>query len=379
MKTEKKGKDCELLTSSSLQTNNNLIGNATFTSEGQPPPRLVTKDGRSNLFATHIAKRRRHYAVDVVTTLVEMSAWYNVVMFFFAFFITWILFGLLWWAISTGHGDQLNDGGPNTTMKCLESVGDFTNALIFSVETQTTIGYGTRVMNPWCSETLFFLMVQLLIGVFVESLVTGLIFAKVSRSSNRRRAVRFSTKAVVCRSSDDGGSALMFRVWNSQTSPLIGATLRAVLVDTVADNGGKDGHWRRTTLRLETESGDRCDDDVFFLPMWPITVVHRLDVGSPLCERLASVSSLRREFFEIVVVLEGTVESTGNTTQYLTSYISASEILLNHRLGELQLLCGVSSRWCDISGGKFDEMETMKLDCSNFDVVQQIQEDDLSR
>lgn len=43
-----------------------------------------------------------------------------------------------------------------------------------------------------------------------------------------------------------------------------------------------------------------------------------------------SAAELLYERFEIVAVLEGTTESTGQTTQILTSYV-ASEILWGHR------------------------------------------------
>lgn len=64
------------------------------------------------------------------------------------------------------------------------------------------------------------------------------------------------------------------------------------------------------------------------LLIWPLTVVHKINSGSPLYEM--SAGDLLYERFEIVAVLEGTSESTGQTTQVRTSYVT-SEILWGHR------------------------------------------------
>lgn len=64
-------------------------------------------------------------------------------------------------------------------------------------------------------------------------------------------------------------------------------------------------------------------DDRLFM-VWPIIVEHRIDEDSPFWDM--SADGLQQELFELVVVLEGIVESTGMTTQARTSYLP-SEIL----------------------------------------------------
>lgn len=71
---------------------------------------------------------------------------------------------------------------------------------------------------------------------------------------------------------------------------------------------------------------DDYNGNVFII--WPLTVVHKIDVNSPLFEM--SAAELLYERFEIVAVLEGTTESTGQTTQARTSYVT-SEIMWGHR------------------------------------------------
>jgi potassium inwardly-rectifying channel subfamily J len=67
---------------------------------------------------------------------------------------------------------------------------------------------------------------------------------------------------------------------------------------------------------------DGEDDKLMFL--WPTTIIHKINEKSPLY--LLSVEELVKERFEIVVMLEGIVESTGMMTQLRSSYLP-NEIL----------------------------------------------------
>jgi len=66
--------------------------------------------------------------------------------------------------------------------------------------------------------------------------------------------------------------------------------------------------------------------------VWPVIVEHRINEDSPFWD--LSADRLGQEQFELVVVLEGIVESTGMTTQARTSYLP-SEILWGHRFERL--------------------------------------------
>ena len=72
-------------------------------------------------------------------------------------------------------------------------------------------------------------------------------------------------------------------------------------------------------------------DDRLFM-VWPIIIEHRINKDSPFWD--LSADSLQQEVFELVVVLEGIVESTGMTTQARTSYLP-NEILWGHRFERL--------------------------------------------
>jgi potassium inwardly-rectifying channel subfamily J len=69
-------------------------------------------------------------------------------------------------------------------------------------------------------------------------------------------------------------------------------------------------------------SADGCDGRLMFI--WPTLLIHKIDEKSPLYGVRAE------DDFEIVVMIEGAVETTGLATQARSSYLS-SEVLWNHR------------------------------------------------
>ena len=75
-----------------------------------------------------------------------------------------------------------------------------------------------------------------------------------------------------------------------------------------------------------TVGADGSDDRLMFI--WPTLIVHVIDENSPLYE--CTAQDMIKDRFEIVTMLEGTVESTGMTTQARSSYLP-SEILWGHR------------------------------------------------
>lgn len=74
--------------------------------------------------------------------------------------------------------------------------------------------------------------------------------------------------------------------------------------------------------------------NLYFFEVWPSTLCHVIDRDSPLYDYNAS--SMLSAQFEIIVLLEGIVESTGMTAQARTSYLPC-EILWGHRWMDLPL------------------------------------------
>jgi len=94
---------------------------------------------------------------------------YNVLVYLITFVLSWVVFALLWWALQSWHGG----------LSCVDGIDGFTSALLFSIETQHTIGYGSRAVTDRCSGALTLLMIQSVFGAITQCVITGIIFAKV--------------------------------------------------------------------------------------------------------------------------------------------------------------------------------------------------------
>lgn len=128
--------------------------------------RLVFKNGECNVNRANIKKRRQRYMADIFTTLIDIKWRWNLLNFVLAFMLSWFIFALLWWLIAFSHGDfDLKHSGKRA---CVEDVQDFTTALLFSIETQQTIGYGSRHTNSHCSEAILVMMFQSCFGVIIQ-------------------------------------------------------------------------------------------------------------------------------------------------------------------------------------------------------------------
>lgn len=81
------------------------------------------------------------------------------------------------------------------------------------------------------------------------------------------------------------------------------------------------------TCNLQVEDTSDVKSN-FFCLLWPEIVVHSIDRSSPLYD--LSADDLQMANFEILVIMEGTIESTDQRVQARTSYLPA-EILWGHR------------------------------------------------
>ena len=95
----------------------------------------------------------------------------------------------------------------------------FFDALVFSVQTIGTIGYG--VMHPESHMANIVMIVESIVGIVFTALITGLVFAKFSRATAR---MAFSTNALI--TNHDGVPTLMFRCGNMRSNIIVDAHLR---------------------------------------------------------------------------------------------------------------------------------------------------------
>ncbi|XP_026822662.1 G protein-activated inward rectifier potassium channel 3-like isoform X2 [Rhopalosiphum maidis] len=289
--------------------------------------RVVFKHGECNVVQGKVAKRRRKYLQDIFTTLVDAQWRWTLLVFSMNFMLSWLGFAIVWWLIALNHGDlefSVRDNN-STWVPCVREMYSFTSCFLFSVETQHTIGYGSKHTTEECPEAIFIMCLQSIVGVMIQAFMVGVVFAKLSRPKKRTQTLLFSRNAVICQR--DGILCLMFRVGDMRKSHIIEAHVRAQLIKKKMTIEGELLPFHQQELKV---GGDGEEDRIFFI--WPTTIVHKITPQSPLY--MLSAADFLQEKFEIVVVLEGVIESTGMTTQARSSYLP-NEILWGHRFDTL--------------------------------------------
>lgn len=176
--------------------------------------RVVQKDGTTSVLYKNISKKRRRYFYDFYTTLLDSSWSYCVLMFASSFYGSWIFFAILYYTICYWHGDLEPENYRNKDWTpCINNIGQFlrdilwsTNALfpdgfgasfLYSLETQHTIGYGTRQTTTKCTEAMMLVSLQAVLGCIVQAFMVGLVFSKLSRPRNRSKTIIFSNNAII--------------------------------------------------------------------------------------------------------------------------------------------------------------------------------------
>ena len=122
---------------------------------------------------------------------------------------------------------------------CVIGVFDFNSALLFSVETMTTIGYGSRHISDSCPQIIFVVIVQSFIGVIIYGILTGLVMSKFQYLGRaRRNLIKFSKEAVVMVL--EKRLYLVVMVADEADSNLIGVTTSALLIRESTTQAGVD-------------------------------------------------------------------------------------------------------------------------------------------
>jgi len=293
--------------------------------------RALYKNGECNIVLANVSKLRRRYMQDLFTTLVDARWRWTLGVFVMSFLLSWLAFGIIWYLIAFTHGDLSPENIDNPLWSpCVINMKTFIASFLFSVETQHTTGFGYRMVTEECHEAIVFFCFQSIAGLMIQAFMVGIVFSKMSRPKQRSQTIMFSKNAVICRR--DGQLCLMFRVGDMrEKSHLIGTTIQTRLIRSRVTPEGETLSPHVTNLKI---SIDDNDERVFL--MWPTIAVHIIDQDSPLYG--LSAADLLNEKFEVIVILEGTTESTGQTTQARTSYL-ASEVLWGHRFRPLVKYC----------------------------------------
>ncbi|KAF5907815.1 ATP-sensitive inward rectifier potassium channel 1-like [Clarias magur] len=279
----------------------------------QSKKRLVTKDGHCNIEYGNLKYSNRFaYVRDFWSSFVEIR-WRFILLFFVASFtLSWFIFGLIWYWIARNNGDLWWQNPPSDHKPCIYNVFGLTSAFLYSVETQMTIGYGLRVLSPFCPGAVTLIIIQSITGIFINIFWCGLVLAKITLPKKRAKTISFSKMAVIC--PQNGALCLQIRVANLRKTLMIGSQLYGKLVRTTATPEGETIILEQVNIDFNVDAGK---DNLFFI--CPLTLYHVIDKTSPFFN--FALDTILQQEFELVVFLDGTDESTSSSCQVRTSYI----------------------------------------------------------
>ena len=196
----------------------------------------------------------------------------------------------------------LFNGIENMSGVSQDGMTPFWTAFFFSVQTLTTVGYGS--ISPVGFGANFIAAIGALTGLMTFALGTGLLFARFSKP---RADIVFSHHALVSPYLEK--EALMFRLANKRRNMLTNLRIEVICTWIATD---QEGQSIRKYKHLDVER-----DHLSMLPLsW--TVVHPIDKESPLSKM--SARSCQAVDVEIIVILEAYDDTFANIIRRHTSY-----------------------------------------------------------
>jgi inward rectifier potassium channel len=192
----------------------------------------------------------------------------------------------------------------NSALSAIDTVSavqKFWDSFFFSVQTMTTVGYGT--MSPISNAAKVLSSIESFIGLLGIALITGVLYGRFSRPQTK---IKYSKNVLIAPYLD--GKALMFKMANQRSSKLIEAEV------TVVFSYMKDGKQKFESLGLELKKIN------FFALSW--TVVHPIDAHSPL-------KNFQPEDDAEVVILVKAFDDTFSQTVYSRMSYLSNEFVWN--------------------------------------------------
>ncbi len=196
------------------------------------------------------------------------------------------------------------------------SDGSYLSAYFFSVQTMMTIGYGG--MTPETTWANVVVTIEAFIGLLFTAMLTGLVLAKFTRPS---AAVLFSEVAVVC--VHEGKPTLMIRMANARGNRIVEASVSMTAAVTGKTKEGE------TFRKLHDLALVRQKSPIFSVSF---TAMHVIDASSPL--HGATLESLEKQALEIISVLSGLDETSGQTVHARMSH-SAADVRFGERFADI--------------------------------------------
>jgi inward rectifier potassium channel len=252
----------------------------------KPLDRLVGKDGRFHVRRLGEASGLREGFVALAT----MPTGQLVLTFVLGYLGMNLFFGSLYMLVGVEHLG-------NADLTSL--TGRWISAIGMSVQTLTTVGYGS--LYPNSPATWGLAAVEGVFGILGFSLISAVIYARFARPSMR---IAYSEQALIAPFRE--GWSFQLRLANRRSTMLVEAEARLMLVMADVDDQGERLNYYNLKLQL---------DRVSFLPLsW--TLVHPIDADSPLAG--ISYDELVQRRAEVIMVLKATDE--GYMQQVITRH-----------------------------------------------------------
>lgn len=194
--------------------------------------------------------------------------------------------------------------------------GSFKDAFFFSIQTLSTVGYGS--MYPESLSAQILMAAEVWTGLLAIAILTGLMFARFSRPTAR---VIFSRVAVICPM--EGVPTLMFRTANRRDNRILEAQVQ---VNLLRNEVTAEGHQLRRFYDLPLV---RSRTPIFGLS-W--LIMHPITKNSPLSD--VSWEKLQAQEAEIWITLTGLDETFSQTIHARHAY-GMSDLLRNMRFVDI--------------------------------------------
>jgi len=190
--------------------------------------------------------------------------------------------------------------------------GSMIDLFFFSIETLATVGYG--VMSPASIYGHVIASTEIVLGMLVTAVLTGLLFARFSRPTAR---VLFSRVMVV--TTFNGVSTLMVRAGNERNNLILEASVRITMIRKERTLEGET-FYRVYDLKLDRERSSA------FALSW--TVLHKIDESSPLHGRVYEDLVQDEALFHVAI--SGQDETLNDTVHARQSYEPEDVIFGSH-------------------------------------------------
>lgn len=194
--------------------------------------------------------------------------------------------------------------------------GAFWDFFFFSIQTLSTVGYG--VMAPIGPAAHAITSCELLGGMILNAVATGLVFARFARPKAR---ILFSDRALM--RVEDGTTHLGVRIANRRLSPILSVGVEMFLARLIVQPNGR--------LARRFDPLPLAQSHVPVL-RFAFPLLHVIDDASPLAG--LKIAALRAEEAEIIITVTGTDEISGQTVFARNAY-GFDRVLYNHRFVDI--------------------------------------------